>query len=103
VSPQQGFTIKGGTPVPVFAIGAHVKVNQALINVRSSPGGPVLGTQKGGTPGQIIGGPTMAPMPGAPAGTPSVKWWQLDYAAGVDGWCAETCQSGPCLQVVPTP
>lgn len=61
-----------------FVIGDRVK-SQGQLNVRDTPAGTDLGSQKNGE-GIIVGGPVFA------AG---YWWWQVDYATDPDGWSVE--------------
>lgn len=62
-------------------VGCPVVISDTL-NVRQTPStvGTALGTQRAGSQGRVIAGPTTA------AG---LTWWQVDFSAGADGWVAE--------------
>ena len=64
-----------------FAIGTRVQVVNTTINVRESPGGTLLGTQRVGSLGTVLAGPTVTPN--------GVVWYQIDYDSGVDGWSGQ--------------
>jgi hypothetical protein len=71
------------TPSTKFVIGQQVAPN-ALVNVRSTPGGTLLGTQPTGSLGVVTGGPQEAPINNI-----ATNWWTIKFAAGVSGWVGE--------------
>ena len=68
-------------PSKKFAIGNRVRVTQKT-NVYASPStsGSVLGTQRRGALGTVIGGPSYAN---------NLWWWQVNFDQGSDGWMLE--------------
>ncbi|TSC69223.1 MAG: Uncharacterized protein G01um101456_290 [Parcubacteria group bacterium Gr01-1014_56] len=85
----------GGTPAPTssatIGIGSRI-VTTANTNVRAAaPKGTILGTQTTGAPGTIIAGPV--------ASDSGIRWWQIDYDAGVDGWSVETYLAASSVQL----
>lgn len=75
-------------------IGYNIQVQNTLtlgLNVRSSPAGPQIGTNRfDGALGVIIGGPQYAPL-----GATTFKWWQIKWKDdGLIGWSAEGYPGG---------
>ncbi len=68
------------TPSTKFTIGDRAQTTDNL-NVRSVPGGTVLGVKPTSTQGTVIGGPQY--FGGA-------YWWQMNYDTDPDGWSIET-------------
>jgi len=76
-------------PIPSLscpAINETVEVGDCVrtlgaLNVRSGAGGKIIGKQKNDRGGTIIGGPI---------GTKGMRWWNIDYHQGVDGWSADS-------------
>jgi len=62
-----------------FSIGNHVRVT-ALLNVRQTPGGTVLGNHDTGALATVVGGPVQQ------GGS---TWWDLDYDVAPDGWSGD--------------
>lgn len=65
-----------------FAVGDRVQAATNL-NVRSSPGGALLGVQAAGALGIIVGGPVIT------SSTPTSSfyaWWNVNYDIAPDGW-----------------
>ncbi|MBI2096460.1 MAG: hypothetical protein HYT43_02405, partial [Candidatus Taylorbacteria bacterium] len=69
-----------------FVIGDAIAVTsaQSSINVRSAPGGAILGEQSAVATGRVIGGPQRAYVSGV-----YFIFWQVDFTFGMDGWVAE--------------
>jgi hypothetical protein len=74
-------------PTGQIGIGSRVRVLQP-INVRSTAGGTLLGTQPAGVFGRIVGGPQQAAISGSGSAT-RFTFWQIDYDTGVDGWSGQ--------------
>ncbi len=69
-------------PLPtstVFSIGDRTQVTASLTNVRSTPGGTIIGEQSRGSLGTVIEGPVTVA---------DYIWWKINYDIGVDGWSA---------------
>lgn len=62
------------------ATGQRVEANDTL-NVRSTPGGSLLGQQSSGDLGTTVDGPTAAYYGGT-----LYVWWKVNFDSGVDGW-----------------
>jgi hypothetical protein len=67
-------------PTTKFVIGDRVQVTTSKLNIRSIPGGSVIGSQKLGALGTVTNGPAVAK---------GYTWWQINYDTGVDGWSVE--------------
>lgn len=67
-------------------IGGTVQVMAALLNVRQSPAGFILGTQTQNTVGTVADGPQTA------GGS---TWWKVTFPTGVSGWVNGTYLSVP--------
>jgi len=64
-----------------FDIADRVLVStDTILNVRDSANGTVIGQQVNGVGGIVVDGPVYSG---------SLRWWNIDYDAGVDGWSAE--------------
>ncbi len=64
-----------------FDIADRVLVStDTTLNVRDSANGTVIGQQVNGVGGIVVGGPVYSG---------SLRWWNIEYDAGVDGWSAE--------------
>lgn len=95
------------TPTPVpdnkFKVGDYVVPIQ-LVNVRQTPAGTVLGTHDVGDVGQVMAGPTVADLNGAP-----VNWYDIDWTTNpTDGWVGDdnlelTAKPNPTPTPAPTP
>jgi len=85
-------------PTVKFQLGDVVKT-ATILNVRSSPGGTLMGTQQSGAYGTVTSGPTKAE---------DNTWWNVNFNSGVDGWVAETfieksVAPSPTPTPIPTP
>ncbi|OGC84991.1 hypothetical protein A3F55_01215 [Candidatus Adlerbacteria bacterium RIFCSPHIGHO2_12_FULL_53_18] len=84
-------TVTASRPTPgpstKFSVGEGVRVNPVIkaLNVLSTPGGPALGQQAGGSIGVIATPPTS--QNGIKVG--DNYWWYVNFDTGVDGWAAE--------------
>ena len=83
------------TPVPstAFTIGNRIQVatgDGSNLNVRSTPGGTIVGQQPDGSLGTVIGGPVFVD---------GRWWWKVDFDSGVDGWTAEDFLEPPPLPI----
>jgi len=68
---------------PGVAAGSRVQATVEL-NVRSGPGGALLGTADSGDGGTVTAGPQ-----GADFGGVFFVWWEIDWDSGLAGWSAE--------------
>src|SRR5688500_14296214 len=70
------------TPAHALAVGNAIVVTSSNgVNVRSTPGGTLVGGQGQGSTGTIVGGPQNAPFGGV-----SYTWWNVNFSSGADGW-----------------
>ena len=65
-----------------FVVGDRVQTT-AILNVRSSAGGTLLGSQPVGSLGTIVGGPVFT---GVSTSSPNSTWWNVNYDISPDGW-----------------
>ena len=66
-----------------FVVGDRVKVNiPSSLNVRSTPGGSIIGSVGSGAQGTIVGGPIEVDASG-------ICFWQVAYDSGLTGWSQE--------------
>jgi hypothetical protein len=83
------------TPVPIattvsskpsenLKLDSYVEVKN-LSNIRSTPGGPLLGTQYKGTVGVVVGGPIRENVGGL-----DYWFWNINFEDDPDGWVAES-------------
>jgi hypothetical protein len=86
------FTVQAAS----FAIGDRVQAN-AVLNVRSTAAGTLLGTQPNGASGTIVAGPTNATLSGV-----SYTWWDVSWANNPQGWVVQDGLT-EATPVVPTP
>lgn len=91
------------TPIPskpseTFALDSYIEV-KSLSNVRSAPGGSLLGQQNKGAAGVVVGGPVQASFGGA-----SYWFWNINFDSNPDGWVSEsTLKSAPAPVVAEPP
>ena len=84
-------------PLEAFVMDSYVEV-KSLSNVRSLPGGSLLGKQSKGAVGVVVGGPAQAYLGGA-----SYWFWKINFDNDPDGWVAEsTLKSIPPPEIIET-
>lgn len=76
-------TVTPPPPPTTFGVGVNVQPT-AIVNVRATAAGALLGTQAVASPGVILAGPIVAAFNGV-----DVTWWNINFTAGVDGWVGE--------------
>ncbi len=72
------------TPSPTqntFSANDRVRVNVSSLNIRSSPGGAIVGSVGSGALGTVVGGPT--------SDVSGVRYWQIAYDSSSTGWSQE--------------
>ena len=69
--------------VAKFTIPQSVIPN-AIVNVRQTAAGTLLGTQSTAVSGTTLAGPVTATLSGT-----SYQWWNINFASGVDGWVGQ--------------
>ncbi len=84
-SPQPGGGTVTHTGSMKFTIGQRI-VSDAVVNVRQSPGGALLGKQAKKSTGLVVAGPIYAVLPSSGH---YFWWWNIDFASGSDGWVGE--------------
>ncbi|MEK7638759.1 MAG: SBBP repeat-containing protein [Patescibacteria group bacterium] len=88
-----GTSVPAVTPVSELSSGSSAVVTDGPLNIRSSAGGGVLGTQPTSATGVIVGGPVVAN---------GYTWWKVDFKDGPDGWCAGSFLASASTVVTPT-
>lgn len=71
-------TISNSVSTGGLKIGDRIKTN-VWLNVRSTPGGRHIGSQRTGRMGTIVDGPATAK---------NLTWWKVNFDSGADGWVA---------------
>ena len=70
-------------PSPKFKVGDWVQSTDA-INIRSTPGGTLMGAQPSGATGKVVDGPQIRSLNGVP-----VTWWGCAMTNSPSGWVGE--------------
>lgn len=82
------------TPTSKFILGDSIKVSANTARIRDSANGLVVGEQKSGATGQIVGGPTAKG---------DTTWWNVNFTSGVDGWSAQELLTKTTSTPTPSP
>jgi len=64
------------------------------VNVRSGPNGSLIGKEKAGSQGILVGGPKLGG---------GYTWWEVKYANGMDGWTAEDFMQSSTVSIQTNP
>jgi len=77
------FLVEISTNTANFGIGDRVQVAVDTLNVRSSPGGSIIGSVSKGSLGTVTEGAQRAPLQGI-----DYRWWEILWDNGLQGWSA---------------